>query len=182
MLFHFTIVLTFLLLALCLSTAHAQEVIQSATSVSADSVYAFSMSHSKQRRVRNEKMYYSFVNFKITKQAGARAWAYLHGPFENRSYTTNMLYARGTFRKGLKHGEWRTWNVDGTLNTIERWKKGRLRRREYTVEQNFSAIHSTPNKEDGVDHESGSSRGTKDKTLKSDKVKTKRLFSRWRKR
>lgn len=76
--------------------------------------------------------YYSFQNSQLIAQTGARSRSYLHGQFENRSYTTNRLYAKGEFRFGLKHGEWRIWDRDGKLTRIEKWKKGKLVRRHHT--------------------------------------------------
>lgn len=121
--------LCFFLFATRLPTL-GQAMEKTATCLSSDSAFQFNISQTRSRDAQKKKVYYSFVNFKLTPQVGARAGIYLHGDFENRSRTTNKLYAKGEFRYGLKHGEWRTWNADGILKTVERWKKGVLKKRQ----------------------------------------------------
>jgi hypothetical protein len=154
----------------------AQELKQTATYVSGDSVIEFSFSRAKATNTQPAKVYYSFVNFKIIQQAGARANTYLHGNFENRSNTTHKLYAMGEFRYALKHGKWRTWSGDGTLKTIERWKKGRLKNREYfTAQQESTSVtRSGSNKTRRKNREPDSSMNEKEATEKQGRSKRKK--------
>ncbi|MBK7484516.1 MAG: hypothetical protein IPI72_17630 [Flavobacteriales bacterium] len=49
----------------------------------------------------------------------------LHGPY--LAYQDNgQLLERGTFRSGLKKGEWRKWSLAGDLVAVEHWRSGQL--------------------------------------------------------
>jgi hypothetical protein len=113
------------------SVGWAQNPKSTATYILGDSVFEFNTSRYRLRRIPKKKVYYSFVNFRIAAQIGARADSYLHGDFENRSNTTNWLFAKGEFSYGLKHGEWKIWDTDGTLKSIERWQKGKLKKHKH---------------------------------------------------
>ena len=39
-------------------------------------------------------------------------------------YLNKNLAEQGAFKKGLKNGIWKSWNEDGTLNQVTRWKDG----------------------------------------------------------
>jgi antitoxin component YwqK of YwqJK toxin-antitoxin module len=52
----------------------------------------------------------------------------LHGPY--RCYHPNgQLREAGQFRSGLKIGEWRLWNEQGSLIAVTHWKRGKERKR-----------------------------------------------------
>jgi hypothetical protein len=41
-----------------------------------------------------------------------------------KMYISNQLAEQGQFKKGLKVGLWKTWFINGKLQTIENWDKG----------------------------------------------------------
>lgn len=41
-------------------------------------------------------------------------------------YLNKNLKEKGSFKKGLKDGDWRIWNEDGTLAQRATWKKGMI--------------------------------------------------------
>lgn len=41
-------------------------------------------------------------------------------------YLNKNLKEQGAFKKGLKSGVWKSWNEDGTVNSVSTWEKGRL--------------------------------------------------------
>ncbi|MCB0761753.1 MAG: hypothetical protein KDC12_09545 [Flavobacteriales bacterium] len=49
----------------------------------------------------------------------------LHGDFRRFDKEGNLI-ENGKFLKGLKSGEWKTWNADGTLVRIDNYKNGTL--------------------------------------------------------
>jgi len=49
----------------------------------------------------------------------------LHGMFQG-FHPDGQLREQGQFERGLKDGEWRSWNLSGRLDKYEHWKNGRL--------------------------------------------------------
>ncbi|MBL7982304.1 MAG: hypothetical protein JNL52_10910 [Flavobacteriales bacterium] len=54
---------------------------------------------------------------------GGAGGTLLHGPF-TAYHPNGQLRTQGQFKHGLKHGEWRSWNADGKLVEVQRWRSG----------------------------------------------------------
>lgn len=70
--------------------------------------------------------YYWYKDLKIHHSKGGCGGRLLHGQF-TAFYLNGQLKRSGQFRKGLMHGEWRFWDIDGEPNRMERWKRGHLK-------------------------------------------------------
>ncbi|TWI94535.1 hypothetical protein JN11_04645 [Mucilaginibacter frigoritolerans] len=46
--------------------------------------------------------------------------------YYNEYYLSKSLKQQGTFKKGLKNGNWKSWNEDGTLKEDILWKNGKV--------------------------------------------------------
>jgi len=71
----------------------------------------------------NDKFYHWFQSQHILTTQGGASGQLLHGGYE-AFYDSKQLAEKGKFHKGLKHGEWKYWNSNGTLTRIEHWKNG----------------------------------------------------------
>jgi len=47
----------------------------------------------------------------------------LNGEYDEY-YQNKNLKQKGVFKKGLKDGDWKTWNEDGSLSRLATWKNG----------------------------------------------------------
>jgi antitoxin component YwqK of YwqJK toxin-antitoxin module len=44
-----------------------------------------------------------------------------------RYYRANgRIFTAGAYAEGLKHGEWKIFNTDGTIDAVEEWERGVL--------------------------------------------------------
>jgi hypothetical protein len=67
--------------------------------------------------------YYWYSADAIHATQGGYSGKLLNGPYIEY-YPDKNLKQQGTFKKGLKEGIWKTWNTDGTLHSITKWKHG----------------------------------------------------------
>jgi hypothetical protein len=70
-----------------------------------------------------KKFYYWFKSQAVVCTQGASSGQLLHGLFES-FYDNKQLSSRGVFNKGLKHGKWIYWNLDGIIIRTESWDYG----------------------------------------------------------
>ncbi len=70
-----------------------------------------------------KKFYYWFKSQVVVCTQGASAGQLLHGLFES-FYDNKQLSSRGVFHKGVKHGMWTYWNLDGIIIRTELWDYG----------------------------------------------------------
>ncbi len=75
---------------------------------------------------KKDRFYFWYKAQKVMATQGGSSGQLLHGDFES-FHENKQLSKKGTFRKGLKNGEWLYWRNDGTLIKTETWKKGILR-------------------------------------------------------
>lgn len=75
---------------------------------------------------RKDRYYFWYKSQNVISTQGGSSGQLLHGSFE-AFHENKQLSKKGTFRKGLKNGEWLYWREDGTLFKTENWKKGILR-------------------------------------------------------
>lgn len=71
------------------------------------------------------RVYFWYKTQKLITTQGGASGDLLHGTFE-AFYENKQLAQKGQFRKGLKHGEWIFWKVDGTIDHVEKWKRGKI--------------------------------------------------------
>jgi hypothetical protein len=77
------------------------------------------------------KFYYWFKSQHVVRTQGASSGQLLHGIFES-FYDNNQLSSKGLFNKGLKHGVWTYWNLNGIIIRKETWDYG-IQRGDETV-------------------------------------------------
>jgi hypothetical protein len=70
-----------------------------------------------------KKFYYWFKSQAVVCTQGASSGLLLHGLFES-FYDNNQLSSRGVFHKGVKHGVWTYWNLNGIIIRTELWDYG----------------------------------------------------------
>jgi hypothetical protein len=76
-------------------------------------------------RFDTSRVYFWCKTQKLISTQGGASGDLLHGTFE-AFYDNKQLAQKGHFKKGLKHGEWIFWKVDGTIDHIEKWKNGKI--------------------------------------------------------
>ena len=73
-----------------------------------------------------QKFYFWYRSQQVISTQGASSGTLLNGAFE-AFFPNKQLSQKGSFKKGLKHGEWLYWRKDGTLRLSEEWHKGAIR-------------------------------------------------------
>jgi antitoxin component YwqK of YwqJK toxin-antitoxin module len=76
-------------------------------------------------RLKPDLFYYWYSANAIHSTQGGFSGLLLNGPY-SEYYLNKNLKAQGAFKKGLKSGIWKSWNEDGTANSVSTWEKGRL--------------------------------------------------------
>ncbi|NQY07265.1 MAG: hypothetical protein HRT68_14005 [Flavobacteriaceae bacterium] len=69
------------------------------------------------------KTYYWYKSQRISNSVGGYSGSLLTGDY-TKYYITNNLAEKGEFKRGLKHGVWKSWFENGKLKSITSWKKG----------------------------------------------------------
>ena len=77
----------------------------------------------KKDRVRQEHIYYWFNGEKILSTEQGFSGRILDGTY-TVYYPNKNLRQRGSFKRGLKSGSWKSWDMDGKLTSTEKWRKG----------------------------------------------------------
>ncbi len=73
--------------------------------------------------VRPDLFYYWYSTNIIHTTQGGFSGKLLNGLY-TEYYLNKNLKEQGNFKKGLKDGQWKTWNEDGTLVKITAWNDG----------------------------------------------------------
>ena len=73
----------------------------------------------------HEVTYTYFQGDRILRSQGDYDGRLLGGEYKEL-YLNKSLKTRGTYRKGVRHGEWKTWDDQGKLTEISNWKEGKL--------------------------------------------------------
>ena len=73
-----------------------------------------------------EKFYFWYKAQGVKSTQGESSGTLLHGDFES-FYDNDQLHQKGSFKRGLKCGEWLHWREDGSLIYTEIWSKGQLK-------------------------------------------------------
>ncbi|MEO8069038.1 MAG: hypothetical protein ABI599_15180 [Flavobacteriales bacterium] len=115
--------LVFLFIALC-GAAFAQQSKRTTirTSLPDKTIEAFALEkYSVQPEPGLE--YHWWKGQRLQATVGGVAGAVLDGPYTEFT-PDGQIITCGEMRKGLRHGEWRTWDADGKLRSITKWRKG----------------------------------------------------------
>jgi antitoxin component YwqK of YwqJK toxin-antitoxin module len=80
---------------------------------------------SKEQSAKSDRFYYWYSSNKIHFSQGGYSGKLLNGLY-SEFYPNKNLKEQGTFKNGLKDGAWKSWNEDGTLNQISKWRKGAI--------------------------------------------------------
>lgn len=81
------------------------------------------------KHFKKDRLYYWFKAQKLKQTYGGASGTLLDGLFES-FYASKQLAEKGHFKRGLKNGEWRSWNPEGELLAIVIWKNGKIKKRE----------------------------------------------------
>jgi len=73
--------------------------------------------------IKNGLFYYWYSAGGVHFTQGGFSGKLLNGSY-NEYYLNKNLKQQGAFKKGLKDGIWKTWNEDGTLIGLSKWKNG----------------------------------------------------------
>ena len=73
----------------------------------------------------NVVMYTYFQGDRIVQTQGEYDGRLLNGTYKSL-YTSKILKEKGTYKNGVKDGEWKRWNVGGKLVEVSHWKSGKL--------------------------------------------------------
>ncbi len=78
----------------------------------------------KKVKPRKQVFYHYYYQKEIHQTQGGYTGYLLHGNYEVTN-DVNQMIQQGQFKNGLKNGEWKEWQGNGTLGAISQWKKGR---------------------------------------------------------
>lgn len=76
------------------------------------------------------RRYYWYTNQQVRSNTGGAYGSLLHGKYR-ALLNGNRLVAEGSYRMGLRHGVWRTWDSSGSLLSVVRYKKGDVAKTSY---------------------------------------------------
>lgn len=76
--------------------------------------------------------YHWWKGQRLQSTVGGLAGALLDGPYAEYA-TTGQLITQGEMRKGLRHGEWRSWDAQGKLRDITVWRSGRVHSKQLAM-------------------------------------------------
>jgi len=74
-------------------------------------------------KIKNDRYYYWYLNNVIHSTQGGYNGQLLNGHYI-AFYPDKNLKEEGDFKKGLKDGEWKTWNRKGNLISVTAWSEG----------------------------------------------------------
>lgn len=119
-----------------------------------DFYYEFHINSSNKKiKFKKEATYYWYKAGKIHKNYNDFDGTVLHGFYQKKKLATKELVEKGFFKYGLKHGVWKNWFVNGNLKNLELWNKG-LRNGNYSSFDNNGTLLIKGNykkgKKDGV--------------------------------
>jgi hypothetical protein len=97
------------------------------TAVNGDTVQRFTTTL-RHPRPKLGRLYYWQGQNHIRRSVGGYDGRLLHGSYRLTDRQDRLL-GGGSFRKGLKTGQWQTWRPDGSLASTSRWRRGRQRGR-----------------------------------------------------
>lgn len=107
----------------------SQELLKQSVNIKQDGLtckfYVLDQDEKGIKNYNDSKYYYWFKAQKVMSTQGGSSGNLLDGVFQS-FYSNNQLFEQGSFEKGLKTGEWKRWDFNGTLIRTENWKNGKL--------------------------------------------------------
>ena len=102
----------------------------------ADKSIQASIEYRKKSGNQNDKRYYYWYDGTTIQstQSGFNGHL-LDGEYSESQYPQNNILCKGTFKNGLKNGEWLSWHPNGKIKSIENWKYGLLHGEQYTYDE-----------------------------------------------
>jgi hypothetical protein len=76
-------------------------------------------------KIRNDRYYFWYYSNTIHSTQGGFNGQLLNGHYV-ALYRDKNLKEEGNFKRGLKDGEWKTWNPKGDLTSVANWNEGVL--------------------------------------------------------
>jgi len=110
-------------------------------------VKAFILNHKIDIKPDNKLSYYWYRNNQVNKNQGGYSGYLLDGCYEVYDNDKNML-KKGTFKKGLKTGIWKSWDKEGNLFSEIHWDKGQKDGKEIIYTNGKKAINYYKNGEE----------------------------------
>lgn len=83
----------------------------------------------KNKKYNTRKEYFWYKSQEVKHTQGGSAGLLLHGLYE-RFYVNKQIAAKGSFKKGLKHGKWSYWSDEGKIIGFEQYRRGKLIHKE----------------------------------------------------
>ena len=77
----------------------------------------------KDPKIKNDRYYFWYMNNVIHSTQGGYNGQLLNGHYISY-YRDKNLKEEGSFDRGLKQGEWKTWNTNGDLTSVTNWSDG----------------------------------------------------------
>jgi antitoxin component YwqK of YwqJK toxin-antitoxin module len=74
-------------------------------------------------KIKNDRYYFWYLNKVIHSTQGGYSGTLLNGHYV-AFYPDKNLKEEGNFNRGLKDGEWKTWNRKGDLTAVTNWNDG----------------------------------------------------------
>jgi|GEM_PF-1370638 len=74
-------------------------------------------------KIKNDRYYFWYFNNVIHSTQGGYNGQLLNGHYV-AFYPDKNLKEEGDFKRGLKDGEWKTWNPKGDLTNVTNWNEG----------------------------------------------------------
>jgi len=74
-------------------------------------------------KIKNDRYYFWYYSNKIHSTQGGYNGQLLNGHYI-AFYPDKNLKEEGSFKKGLKDGEWKNWNPKGDLTNVTTWNEG----------------------------------------------------------
>jgi antitoxin component YwqK of YwqJK toxin-antitoxin module len=74
-------------------------------------------------KIKNDRYYFWYMNKVIHSTQGGYNGTLLNGHYV-AFYPDKNLKEEGNFNRGLKDGEWKTWNQKGELTAVTNWNNG----------------------------------------------------------
>ena len=88
-------------------------------------VYADTLASERKFKPKSGKYYFWYNANDIKRTRGGYDGKLLHGSY-TEFFPDKNLRQKGLFRYGLKKGVWKTWYHSGEIQSVVRWRKGRM--------------------------------------------------------
>jgi hypothetical protein len=88
-----------------------------------DKTIVFEINPAGEPAIERDRTYYWYSANQIHTTQGGFSGHLLNGGYQE-FYLDKSLKEQGTYKKGTRSGEWKTWNTNGSLGQVITWKNG----------------------------------------------------------